>query len=83
MILIVFRGLTSFLAGQQGAESSLVNPNRFEEGGFMGSPSMIPIMMVGKLVDDCLDEVAPEGNLKPTKFQYLVDVFPDYASIFL
>ena len=48
----------------------------------MGSPSMNPIMMVGKLVDDCLDEVAPEGNLKPAKFQYLVDFLPNYTRIF-
>ena len=48
----------------------------------MGSPSMNPIMMVGKLVDDCLDEVALEGNLKTSKFQYLVDGLLDYARIF-
>ena len=65
----VQRILQHFFAGQQGVESTLVNPNGFEEGGFMGSPSMTRIMMVGKLVYGYLDEVALDGNLKPTKFQ--------------
>ena len=47
----------------------------------MGSPLMTPIMMVGKLVDSYLVEVALDGNLKPVKFQDLVDAFPDYARI--
>ena len=47
----------------------------------MGSPSMTPIMMVGKLVDGYLVEVSLDGNLKPAKFQSLVDAFPDYARI--
>ena len=47
----------------------------------MGSPSMTPIMMVSKLVDGYLVEVSLDGNLKPVKFQSLVDAFPDYARI--
>lgn len=78
----VQRILQHFLAGQQGAESTLVNPHGFEEGAFMGSPSMTPIMMVGKLVDGYLAEVAPDGNLKPAKFQSLADGLPDYARLF-
>ena len=71
-----------FLASQQGVESTLVNPNGFEEGGFMGSPSMTRIMMVGKLVYGYLDEVSLDGNIKPTEFQYLVNAFPNYARMF-
>ena len=64
----VQRILQHILAGQQGVESTLVNPNGFEEGGFMGSPSMTRIMMVGKLVYGYLAGVTLDGNLKPTKF---------------
>lgn len=78
----VQRILQHFLDGQQGAESTLVNPHGFEEGGFMGSPSLTPIMVVGKLVDGYLAEVAPDGNLKPAKFQSLADALPDYARLF-
>ena len=49
----------------------------------MGSPSMTPIMMVGKLVDGYLVEVAPNGNLKPAKFHSLVDAFLDYLPFFM
>ena len=48
----------------------------------MGSPSMTPIMMIGKLEDGYLAKVAPDGNLKPAKFESLVDALPNYARIF-
>eukprot|EP01018_Ginkgo_biloba_P002811 Gb_37723 [translate_table: standard] len=80
----VQRILQHFLAGvdQQGAESVLANPQGFEEGGFMGSPSLTPIMMVSKLIDGYLAEVAPDGNLKPAKFQQLAEALPDYSRLF-
>ena len=43
---------------------------------------MNPIMMVDKLVHGYLAKVAPDGNLKPAKFESLVDALPDYARIF-
>jgi len=38
--------------------------------------------VVGKLLDGYLAEVAPDGNLKPAKFQSLADALPDYARLF-
>ncbi len=52
-----------------------------EEGLLLGSPSLSPIMMVAKLLDDYLAEVAPDVNLKPTKFQVLAEALPDYSRI--
>ena len=43
---------------------------------------MNPIMMVDKLAYGYLVEVSPDVNLKPSKFESLVDAFPDYERIF-
>ncbi|XP_057858322.1 BTB/POZ domain-containing protein At1g30440 isoform X1 [Cryptomeria japonica] len=54
----------------------------FEEGAFIGSPSLTPLTKVGKLVDAFLAEVAPDVNLKPDKFQSLAEALPNYARLY-
>ncbi|KAH7661166.1 NPH3 domain-containing protein [Dioscorea alata] len=43
------------------------------------SPSLTPITMVARLIDGYLAEVAPDINLKLSKFQSLAAAMPDYA----
>lgn len=51
-----------------------------DEGQLMGGPhSLTPMTMVANLIDSYLAEVAPDVNLKLTKFQSLAAVIPDYA----
>ncbi|KAJ9175527.1 hypothetical protein P3X46_014075 [Hevea brasiliensis] len=51
-----------------------------EEGQLMaGSHSLTPTTMVANLIDNYLAEVAPDVNLKLTKFRSLAAVIPDYA----
>ncbi|KAJ7539005.1 hypothetical protein O6H91_11G072500 [Diphasiastrum complanatum] len=47
------------------------------EGQMLSSPLLTPRMMVAKLMDAYLAEVAPDGNLKPDKFQSLAEALPD------
>lgn len=58
-----------------------IPPESDEEGLLMGSPSLCPIMMVAKLLDAYLAEIAPDVNLKPSKFQALAEALPDYARL--
>lgn len=55
------------------------SPCSVDDGQLMGSPSLTPITMVAKLIDGYLAEVAPDVNLKPTKFQTLAASVPEYA----
>jgi hypothetical protein len=45
------------------------------------SPSLAPWVMVGNLIDDYLAEVAPDVNVKPSKFQTLAEFLPDIARV--
>jgi APA family basic amino acid/polyamine antiporter len=45
----------------------------------MASPSIIPITAVARLLDGYLAEIAPDVNLKPSKFQALASAVPEYA----
>lgn len=56
-----------------------IPPESDEEGLLLGSPSLCPIMMVAKLIDAYLAEIAPDVNLKPTKFIALAEALPDYS----
>jgi hypothetical protein len=58
-----------------------VPPESDEEGLLLGSPSLCPIMMVAKLIDAYLAEIAPDVNLKPQKFQSLAEALPDYSRL--
>lgn len=39
------------------------------------------MMMVSKLMDNYLAEVAPDVNLKPNKFQALAEALPEYSRL--
>lgn len=58
-----------------------IPPESDEEGLLLGSPSLCPIMMVAKLLDAYLAEIAPDVNLKPSKFQALAEALPDYSRL--
>eukprot|EP00249_Psilotum_nudum_P024069 c29080_g2_i1 orf=244-2175(-) len=57
------------------------SPHSVDEGQLMSSPSLTPMMMVGRLMDGYLAEVAPDVNLKPSKFLSLAEALPDYSRI--
>lgn len=58
-----------------------IPPESDEEGLLLGSPSFSPIMMVAKLLDAYLAEIAPDVNLKPSKFQTLAEALPHYSRL--
>lgn len=58
-----------------------IPPESDEEGLLLGSPSLCPIMMVAKLLDAYLAEIAPDVNLKPSKFQALAEALPEYSRL--
>ncbi|KAL3683058.1 hypothetical protein R1sor_001080 [Riccia sorocarpa] len=58
-----------------------LSPHSLEDGQLVGSPSLTPMMMVSKLMDNYLAEVAPDVNLKPNKFQALAEALPEYARV--
>jgi hypothetical protein len=47
----------------------------------VGSPSQSAMMKVAKLVDNYLAEIAPDANLKLTKFITLAEILPEYARV--
>ncbi|KAH7277699.1 hypothetical protein KP509_38G003100 [Ceratopteris richardii] len=59
----------------------LSSPGSDIDGNMMNSPSLTPMMMVTRLVDGYLAEVAPDVNLKLPKFHSLAEALPDYARI--
>ncbi|XP_043714080.1 BTB/POZ domain-containing protein At5g66560 [Telopea speciosissima] len=54
------------------------------EDGEMGgrTPGINPVMLVGKLVDGYLSEIASDANLKPEKFCELAVALPEHARLF-
>lgn len=74
------RILQHYLSFEQQAPESF--HHGFEEGAFIGSPSLTPLTKVGKLVDSFLAEVAPDVNLKPDKFQSIAECLPSYARLY-
>ncbi|KAI3840379.1 hypothetical protein MKW92_014065 [Papaver armeniacum] len=46
------------------------------------SPTLSPVMLVGKLIDGYLSEIATDANLKPDKFIDLAMALPDRARLF-
>ncbi|XP_012082363.1 BTB/POZ domain-containing protein At5g03250 isoform X2 [Jatropha curcas] len=75
----VQRILDHFMSLHQ--ETTLSNsPCIVEEGQFLvGTDTITPVTMVASLVDGFLAEVAPDVNLKLSKFQLLAATIPDYA----
>lgn len=76
----VQRILDHFLLLDQ-AGAPLSSPSSDEDGRVAGSPSLTPMMMVARLMDGYLGEVAPDVNLKPPKFQSLAEALPDFARV--
>ncbi|XP_011007684.1 PREDICTED: BTB/POZ domain-containing protein At5g03250-like isoform X1 [Populus euphratica] len=73
------RMLDHFMSLNQNAALS-TPPCIVEEGQFLGGPDTLqPLTMVASLVDGFLAEVAPDVNLKPSKFEALAATIPDYA----
>lgn len=56
-----------------------VSPDVDDDEQLLGSPLLIPITRVARLVDSYLAEVASDGNLKPSKFQALAAAIPEDA----
>ncbi|XP_072988611.1 BTB/POZ domain-containing protein At1g30440 [Typha latifolia] len=73
----VQRILEHFLAMDQATGGA--SPCLVDDDQLMGSPSLMPLTTVAKLIDGYLAEVAPDINLKPPKFQSLAAAIPDYA----
>ncbi|WOK99515.1 BTB/POZ domain-containing protein [Canna indica] len=73
----VQRILDHFLAMDQATGGA--SPGSINNEQSIGSPSLMPITAVAKLVDGYLAEVAPDINLKLPKFQTLAASIPDYA----
>uniref|UniRef100_A0ACD6AJ78 Uncharacterized protein n=1 Tax=Avena sativa TaxID=4498 RepID=A0ACD6AJ78_AVESA len=73
----IHRILDHFLAMDQ--ETGGASPGLGDDGQLLASPSLLPITMVAKLIDGYLAEVAPDVNLKLSKFLSLAAAVPDYA----
>ncbi|CAN6459917.1 unnamed protein product [Victoria cruziana] len=80
----VERILGYFLEGCGGAGSGDGEDGEDEEedGRFENSPGMNPVMVVAKLMDGYLAEIASDGNLKPEKFYELAVALPDHARVY-
>ncbi|KAJ7539169.1 hypothetical protein O6H91_11G079500 [Diphasiastrum complanatum] len=77
----VQRILDHFLMIDQRPGPSSSSLQSFEEGSLTGSPSRTPMMLVAKLLDGYLAEVAPDTNLKPAKFEALAEALPEYSRV--
>ncbi|CAA7404916.1 unnamed protein product [Spirodela intermedia] len=72
----VQRILGHFLAADQAADQAAAEEPL---GLLAGSPSLAPLTAVARLIDAYLAEVAPDPNLKLTRFQAMAADVPDYA----
>ncbi|KAJ8506650.1 hypothetical protein OPV22_007536 [Ensete ventricosum] len=76
----VQRMLDHFIATDQATGTAgASSPGSVNDEQLIGSPSLMPITAVSKLIDGYLAEVAPDINLKMPKFQKLAAAIPDYA----
>ncbi|MFS7931715.1 putative BTB/POZ domain, NPH3 domain, NPH3/RPT2-like family protein [Helianthus anomalus] len=73
----VLRMVQHFMAIDQATGGA--SPCSIEDEQLLGSPSLTPVTMVAKLIDGYLAEVAPDVNLKLTKFMSLAEAVPEYA----
>eukprot|EP00252_Welwitschia_mirabilis_P026480 TRINITY_DN8704_c0_g2_i1.p1 TRINITY_DN8704_c0_g2~~TRINITY_DN8704_c0_g2_i1.p1 ORF type:complete len:515 (+),score=116.93 TRINITY_DN8704_c0_g2_i1:84-1547(+) len=51
------------------------------ESDTLSSPSQTAIIKVAKLIDGYLAEIAPDANLKLSKFMAIAELLPDYARV--
>ncbi|MCO5585744.1 hypothetical protein L7F22_039680 [Adiantum nelumboides] len=77
----VQRILDHFLLLDQYIGGTLSFPNSDNDGPVASSPSLTPMVMVARLMDGFLGEVAPDVNLKPSKFQSLAEALPEFARV--
>ncbi|KAF3774962.1 BTB/POZ domain-containing protein [Nymphaea thermarum] len=77
----VERILEYFLEGCGGADAEEGEEDE-EARRYGNSPGMNPVMVVGKLMDGYLAEIASDGNLKPEKFYNLAVALPDHARVY-
>ncbi|KAJ7516915.1 hypothetical protein O6H91_21G008100 [Diphasiastrum complanatum] len=77
----VMRILQHFFMLDQRPGPSSSSIQSVEEGPLMGSPTQSPIMLIAKLLDGYLAEVAPDENLKPDKFLSLAESLPEYSRL--
>ncbi|KAH7315161.1 hypothetical protein KP509_21G036600 [Ceratopteris richardii] len=68
-----------FLLLDQSTEG-LVSPSSVQDG-MMSPPPLTPLMIVARLADEYLAEVAPDVNLKLSKFLSVAEVLPEYSRI--
>lgn len=77
---IVHRILVNFL--QQEDNDDLQDTQAmYESDSNMSSPSQSSVMKVAKLIDSYLAEIAPDANLKLSKFIALAELLPEYARV--
>eukprot|EP01018_Ginkgo_biloba_P016021 Gb_11203 [translate_table: standard] len=53
----------------------------YESDGLGDSPSQAAIIKVAKLIDGYLAEIAPDANLKLSKFMAIIELLPEYARV--
>lgn len=75
----VQRILLHFLAMEQVTHGYGDSPCSVDDGQLIGSPTLTPVTLVAKLIDGYLAEVAPDTNLKLSKFQALAAAVPEYG----
>ncbi|ERN17651.1 BTB/POZ domain-containing protein At5g66560 isoform X1 [Amborella trichopoda] len=76
------RNIRSSTAGEREEEDEEGDGDGEEEEEFEGSPARNPLILVGKLIDGYLAEVASDANLRPEKFYDLAIALPDQARVF-
>lgn len=74
----IVRILKHFLAADQSSTGG-ATPGGVDDEHLMSSPSLAPITAVAKLMDGYMAEIAPDVNLKLSKFQALAAAIPEYA----
>lgn len=77
---IVHRLLFNFLQQEDNDNMSDSHQALYESDG-LSTPSQMGIMRVIKLIDMYLAEIAPDANLKVSKFIGLAELLPDYARV--
>ncbi|CAK9234402.1 unnamed protein product [Sphagnum troendelagicum] len=77
---IVQRIAVNFLQQDESDDHQQVTHLMYDSDG-VGSPSQSAMMKVAKLVDNYLAEIAPDANLKLTKFIALAEILPEYARV--
>lgn len=76
---IVHRILVNFLQ-QDDNQDHMDSHSGYESDG-LSSPSQTAIIKVAKLIDGYLAEIAPDTNLKLSKFIAIAELLPDYARV--